>query len=426
MTAANPLRHSAEAAIETPSEAALPPRMQARVFHDLFLPEETRAVRAEVRAFAEAHIAPVAAQIGTREESAASFPQSLFARMGEAGLFAIPFGREDGGRGLAYPALATCAVIEELAYFSNGLAAVYDVHCILAGHALKRGNPKLRKRYLKPLTRGEIIGSFATSEPEASSDLSPETIGTLAERAHGGFRISGRKRWITNAPVSDFVVVLARAPEGLTTFVVDKRLPGVSVGPLDIKMGNKVQLTADVVFDDVFVPEDHIIGRAGGGLRVALETLTYGRVGIAASGVGMAQSAFDQAAAHMLERRVFGKRLAEMQHWQYRMAERATEIENARNLYTKAALRLDAGEAFPEPEAAMAKLYGTRLAGDMARDAIQVFGARGFVQRLGADGSTFRLEEIYRDAKIAEIYEGANEIQQWVIARSLFGRDVTG
>ncbi len=159
---------------------------------------------------------------------------------------------------------------------------------------------------------------------------------------------------------------------------------------------------------------------------MALATLTYGRIGIAAAGVGVAQAALDLAVDRTRSRHLFGKPLGAMQHWQYRLAQRATELDCARTLYQKAALRVDRGERVPEPEAAMAKAYATRLAGDMARDAIQVFGGYGFAREISETGETFRLEELYRDAKVLEIFEGANEVLLWVVARQLIGRDVTG
>lgn len=153
------------------------------------------------------------------------------------------------------------------------------------------------------------------------------------------------------------------------------------------------------------------------GLRVALSILTYGRIGIAATGVGMAQAAFDHSVGHLRSREAFGKKLGAFQHWQFRMAERATQFENARNLYIKAALRMDLGVELPEPEAAMAKFYATEAAGDMTRDGVQIFGGYGFLRELSEDGSHYKVEEIYRDNKISEIYEGTNEIQRMVIAR---------
>jgi butyryl-CoA dehydrogenase len=188
-------------------------------------------------------------------------------------------------------------------------------------------------------------------------------------------------------------------------------------------MGNRGQLTSDIYFDNVEVPAENMIGDEGKGLHIALGTLTYGRIGIGASGVGMAQSAFDESVAHMKQREAFGKTLSGFQYWQFRMAERAIQIENARNLYCKAAFRMDQGIEFPEPEAAGAKYYGTECATDMARDAVQIFGGYGYMRLLEHDQSTSKVEEIYRDSKVTEIYEGTNEIQKFIIAREIFGRD---
>lgn len=404
----------------------LPIRYQDKLYHDLNTPEEVLAIRQEVRRFADQYVAPAAHAIGHTEESVAAFPRELFARMAEAGLFRIPFAEEVGGRGLRHPATATAVMIEELAYHSNSVAAIVDVHCILAGNALVHGSDSIKQRYLKPLLAGEKIGSFATTEPDASTDLSIEAMRTVATRTEDGYIVNGRKRFITNAPVADFVVLLCVDGERMTELVVELDWPGVRVGEPDRKMGNNGQLTADIHFDNVRVPAENVVGQPGDGLKIALQTLTYGRVGIAASGVGMAQALFDHSAARLKSRKAFGKVIAQFQHWQFKLAERATEIENARNLYLKAAWRMDQGHAFPEPEAAMAKWYGTNLAGEFARDAVQIFGGYGFMRELAADGSHYRVEEIYRDCKIAEIYEGTNEIQKLVIARAIFGKGITG
>jgi alkylation response protein AidB-like acyl-CoA dehydrogenase len=200
----------------------------------------------------------------------------------------------------------------------------------------------------------------------------------------------------------------------------------VSVGRADRKLGNRGQITADVRFDGVRVPATNMIGERGQGLNLALRVLVYGRIGIGAAGVGMAQRAFDLMVDQLQNRQAFGRSLGAFQHWQFRIADYAADLEAARSLYLKAATRLDAGVAFPEPEAAMAKLRGSSLAVDIARDAVQVLGGYGFTHELGADGRIFKAEEIYRDAKIGEIYEGANEIQKWVIARTALGRTITG
>ncbi|VVE55313.1 acyl-CoA dehydrogenase family protein [Pandoraea anhela] len=418
--------------MDTHTQHYLPPidapeRQQDRLFHETFVPAETLEVRAKVRAFADRYVAPIAWEIGSRAESKEHFPHELFSRMAEAGLFRIPFALDVGGLGLQYPALATAVMIEELAYHSNSIAAIVDVHCILAGHALENASEDLRARYLRALLAGRKIGSFATTEPDASTDLSVNTMQTvLVANPRGGYVVNGRKRFITNAPVADFVVLLCTHEGRMTEVVVDMDAPGVRVGKPDRKTGNHGQLTADIHFNDVHVDADNVVGEPGNGLKIALQTLTYGRIGIAASGVGMAQSVFDHSVHRLKQRRAFGKTLAQFQHWQFKLAERATEIENARNLYVKAALRMDQGHAFPEPEAAMAKWYATQLAGDIARDGVQIFGGYGFMKELAADQSHYHVEEIYRDCKIAEIYEGTNEIQKLVIARSLFGKEVTG
>ena len=401
-------------------------RYSDTMYHDLLSPAETLAVRAESRAFAEAEIAPRAYALSQADESVDLFPHELFQAIGRQGLFGLSFGVEDGGRGLDYPVCATVSAIEEMAYFSNPVAAVYDVHCILAGRALSKAGPELRERYLRPVIAGQKIASFATTEPLASTDLSPKTLRTHAELVDGVYCVNGRKRFITNSPVADFVVALCMSPDGPVMLVIDLDTPGVRVGAPDLKLGNRCQLTADIEFNDVRVAETQRIGSPGDGLRTALASLTYGRVGIAACGVGMAQAAFDQGMAHLLSREAFGRKLGAFQHWQFRMADRAMEIENARSLYLKAARRLDAGESAPEPEAAMAKAYATELSVSMARDAIQIMGGYGYMRKLAAEDREYPVEAIYRDAKIGEIYEGPNEIQRMIIARRLFGRDVVG
>ncbi|MEU4377219.1 acyl-CoA dehydrogenase family protein [Pseudonocardia alni] len=403
-----------------------PERLADRMYHDLLSPDEIRDVRARVRASSDKVVAPVAARIANGDERTDGFPRDAFDGLASEGLFRLPFPKDVGGDGLAHPATATAVIVEELAYHSNSVAAIFDVHCILAGNALNQGSPEQRERWLRPLVEGEFIGAFATSEPGASSDLSPDAVTTEAVFDGGDWVLNGRKRWITNSVVAGVVVVLARTGSRLSTFIVPTNTPGVTVGTPDRKLGNRGQITADVVLDDVRLSPEYLLGSEGGGLKIALQTLTYGRIGIAAAGVGMAQAALDHTVAHLKSRHAFGGPLGGKQHWQFLMADRTTEIEVARDLYLKAALRLDAGIPFPEPEAAMAKLFGTRLAVDIARDAVQAFGGLGFTYQRGADDAQGPVEAIYRDSKIGEIYEGANEVQKWVIARQLFGREVTG
>lgn len=402
-----------------------PRRRSKQMFNDIFLPEEVRAIREEVRSFAKQELRPRAHILNNTPERRDSFPREIFELMSEAGLYEIPFSADMGGRGLQYPTLATLVAIEELAYYSPGVAsALYDGQAILVGKTLDRAQPELRQRYLPQLIKGEFVGAFATSEPEASTDLSVNSMLSVAERVDGGWVVNAHKRWITNSVAADLILLLCRTGDHLTMLCVDMHAPGVTVGDPDLKMGNHAQLTADVHIKDVFVADDHVVGEVGEGLRSALGALMLGRMGIGAIGVGMAQAAMDFAVDYSSKRKVFGQELARFQHWQFVFAEHAQGIENARNLYTKAALRYDQ-EGQAEVEAAMAKIAGSRLAVEVARDAIQVCGAYGFVRKLQATESYFPLESIYRDAKIGEIYEGANEVQRWIVARNLFGRELT-
>ena len=407
--------------------APAPPRTQDRMTHDVWLPPEIVALRAEARTAVEKRLAPFAREIGQREESVDSFPWEAFRGLADEGLFTVPFGA-DYGRGLEHPMLGTCTVTEEIAYHSSSMAGVYDGQCILVPQTLTFASDEVRARLIPELTSGRTAFSFATTEPETSSDLTAERMRTVAEETSDGFVVNGRKRWITNSVVAGWVSILCRAghTDRATMLLIDLHSPGVRVGRPDLKMGHRGQITADIVLDNVVVPRENLLGTVGGGLGVALSALVRGRIGIGAAGVGVAQAALDLAVERLRTRHVFGGPLGRMQHWQFTMAQRATEIECARTLYQKAATLLDRGDRSAEPEAAMAKAYGTKLANDLVREAIQIHGAVGFAREVAESGESVRLEEMYRDAKILEIFEGANELQQWIIARNLIGRDVTG
>ncbi len=396
--------------------------------HDVWLPEEIVRVRQLAREAVARAVVPYAREIGQREESPESFPWQAFRGLADEGLFGVPFGA-DFGMGLQHPMLGTCTVTEEIAYHSSSLAGVFDGQCILVPQTLTFASPELRARLIPELVSGRVAFAFATTEPDTSSDLTAARLRTVAEETSDGFVVNGRKRWITNSVARGWVSVLVRAGEGsdrATMLLVDLASPGVRIGTPDLKMGHRGQITADIEFTDVHVPRSHLLGEAGGGMAVALSALVRGRIGIGAAGVGVAQAAVDLAVDRLRTRQVFGAPLGAMQHWQFVMAQRATEIECARTLYQKAATLVDRGDRTAEPEAAMAKAYGTRLANDVVREAIQIYGALGFARQVGETGEAVRLEEMYRDAKILEIFEGANELQQWIIARRLIGRDITG
>ncbi|MBR0898964.1 acyl-CoA dehydrogenase family protein [Bradyrhizobium tropiciagri] len=401
-------------------------RRAESLYSDVFVPGETLAIRKEARQFADDVVRPIAYELNTTPEARETFPRGLFDALAKNGIYEIPYPADVGGRGLEFPTLATMTVLEELAYYSPSAAsALYDGQAILCGKTLENAPQHLRNEYLPKLVRGELVGSFATSEPDASTDLSPAAMKTVATRVDDGWRVNGRKRWITNSVAADFILVLCRTGDAQTFLLADMKQDGISVGEPDLKMGNHAQLTADVIFDNAYVPESHVVGTVGGGLKAALTALTLGRMGIGAIGVAMGQAAFDYACDHMEKRKVFGQELARFQHWQFTFADHAMAIENARALYQKAAYLYDkTGRA--DTEAAMAKVVGSELAVELARDAIQVCGAYGFARQVKGSNQQLPLEAIYRDAKIGEIYEGANEIQRWIIARKIFGRALAG
>lgn len=397
-------------------------RTDERLYHSMGLPAEVNEVRARVREFAQNEVAPRVAAMEERPEDVAHFPTEVFQGMAQLGLYRVPFKSDEQGAGLESPMLATAVLMEELAYYSNSIAVIYDCQCVLAGRVLQYASDELKMAYLPPLMSGEKIACVAITEPDAGSDVSPSSVQTVATPVNGGWSLTGRKRFIINAPVADFACVLCTIGGALSMVVVAMKCEGIAVPPPDRKMGMHACLTADILFDGAHVPTDNLVWQAGKGLRIALGALTRGRIAVGASGVGMAQASLDQGIHHMKQRRMFGKTLADMQHWQFKFAEHATHIAMARDLCYKAAIRHDAGVEFPEPETAMAKYYGTELAGNVARDTIQVMGGYGFMSRMGADGSVNDAERIYREAKGPEVYEGSNEIQKWMIARQMFGR----
>lgn len=403
-------------------------RTQERMTHDLLLPEETVEVRGRARSSVQRHLRPVARSIGSSTESAESFAWEPFRAMAADGLFAVPF-EAPYGPGLEYPMLAVCTIAEEIAYESSSMAGVFDGQCILVPSTLRYASDALRERLIPELTSGRTAFSFATTEPDTSSDLTAARLGTWAEETDDGYLVNGRKRWITNSVVAGWVSILVRAGrdgDRAHMLLIDLSSEGVRIGEPDLKMGHRGQITADIVLENVKVPKENLLGEPGRGMSVALDALVRGRIGIGAAGVGVAQAALDLAVHRLRTREVFGKPLGAMQHWQFQMARRATELECARSLYQKAALLLDKGDLTAEPEAAMAKAYATELANDVVREAIQIYGALGFARQVGETGEAVRLEEMYRDAKILEIFEGANELQRWIVARRLIGRDITG
>lgn len=399
----------------------LPARMQDKLYKDIYVPKETQRLRRKFREFAQKELFPIAYDLGQKEEKNENFPFELFRSMAKKGFFKVAFSKKEGGLGLKYPACAAGVLSEELAYISASFAGSVNAHYLLTGKSLSFGSRFIINKYLKPLLNGELFGSFAMTEPQSGSDVRPQTLITKARKRGDRYIITGQKRYITNAGVADFVCTLVSLNGQACMMVIDLDSKGCTVSKPDKKLGNRGELTYDIYFKNVSVPKQNLIGNEGEGLKICVGTLMYGRTGIGANGVGMAQSAFDECVAFMNRREAFGKKLNEYQHWQFLMAGRAVEIENARNLYIKSALSLDNGNAFPVLESSGAKYYGSKISVDMARDAVQIFGGLGLMVELAHDGSTYKVEEIYRDSKVGEIYEGSNEIHKMVIAREIFG-----
>ena len=401
----------------------LPERKQETLYNDRFIPAETIKLRKKYRAFAEKELLPRAYEIGQKRESNDNFPIDLFKSMAKKGFFKVAFSKKDGGLGLKYPACASAVLAEELSYISASFAGSVNAHFLLSGKSLSFGSAYIKKKYLKPLLDCEMIGSFAMTEPQSGSDVRSESLTTRARKRGDNYIVNGQKRYITNAGVSDFIATLVNLNGKSCMLVIDTKSKGCTTSDPDKKLGNRGELTYDIYFDNVSVPRKNLIGKEGEGLRICVAALMYGRTGIGASGVGMAQSAFDETVSFLNERESYGQKISRFQHWQFLLAERAVEIENARNLYIKSALSLDNGNQFPIVESSGAKFYGSKLSVDMARDAVQAFGGLGLMVELGHDESTYKVEEIYRDSKVGEIYEGANEIHKMVIAREIFGKN---
>jgi alkylation response protein AidB-like acyl-CoA dehydrogenase len=315
---------------------------------------------------------------------------------------------EYGGGGTDF--LSYALLIEEISRADAGVGVTLAVHTS-AGTLpiLTHGTVEQKARWVPALARGQKIGCFALTEPEAGSDAA--AIRTRAEKVPGGYRVSGHKQWVTNGRVAGTMVLFTRAPEGVTAFVVDMNAGGISFGKHAEKMGVISATTDDILLDDVFVPEEDRLGEEGKGLRVALGTLAGGRIGIAAQALGIAEAAFRYATRYATQRTTFGKPIGEHQAVAFKLADMQTKLEAARLLVHKAAWTKDQGLRHVEI-GARAKLYASRVANEVAYEALQVLGGQGYMK-------DHPVERYYRDARVTEIYEGTSEIQRLVISQGI-------
>ena len=366
-------------------------------------------VRDAVRAFAQAELWPHAA----RWDKEHLFPKDAHRGLAALGAYGICVPEEFGGADLDYLTLAL--VLEEVAAGDGGVSTTISVtNCPVNAILMRYGTADQKKRWLTPLARGEMLGAFCLTEPQAGSDAS--ALKTSATKSADGYVINGVKQFITSGKNGDVAIVIAvtdkgAGKKGMSAFIVPTRTPGYSADRLEDKLGQHSSDTAQVTFDDCLIPADHLIGAEGEGYRIALSALEGGRIGIAAQSIGMARSAFDCALAYAKDRQSFGTAIIHHQAVGFRLADCATQIEAARQLTWHAASLRDAGVPCLK-EAAMAKLFASEMAEQVCSAALQTLGGYGYV-------SDFPVERIYRDVRVCQIYEGTSDIQKLIIQRSL-------
>jgi len=376
---------------------------------DFELNEEQKMLKSMLRDFATKEIEPSAAQI----DEEASFPAENIKKMAELGLMGIPFPEKYGGSGGG--PLEFAIITEELSRVCAATGAIYFVTSGLAGKPLYRfGNEEQRQRFVIPVAKGEKISCFALTEPGAGSDAAKTE--TTATRVDNGYVLNGNKLFITNGNEADIAVVFATVDKslrhkGITAFIVEKGTPGFSVGKLEHKLGIRASSTAELIFEDCFVPEENRLGNEGDGFKIAMKSIDSSRVSVAAQALGIAQGAFDKALAYAEERKQFGQSINKFQAIQWMLADMATQIDAARLLVYKAAVLEQNGMPFLK-ESCMAKLFAPEMAMSVTSKAIQIYGGYGYVKE-------YPLERYFRDAKICSIYEGTDEMQRMTIARSL-------
>ena len=368
--------------------------------------------RAKVRAFAESEVKPVAFLLDKENR----FPDEIVSKMGALGLMGVPYPTEYGGAGL--DVLSYAIAVEELSRVDGGTGVILSAHVSLGSWPIfAYGTDEQKRKYLAPLARGEKIGAFGLTEPNAGSDAGGTETTAVLKGDH--YILNGGKIFITNAPKADTYVVFAvTTPDigtrGISAFIVEKDFPGFDFGDHYDKMGIRSSSTAELIFNNVPVPRENLLGKEGEGFKIAMATLDGGRIGIASQALGIAQGAYDSAVEYAKERVQFGKPIGFQQSISFKLADMATKLRCARMLIYSAAELKEHHEPYGM-ESAMAKMYASDIALEVTNDALQIYGGAGFMK--GMD-----VERAYRDAKITTIYEGTNEIQRVVIASHILGK----
>jgi butyryl-CoA dehydrogenase len=372
--------------------------------------ESKKLLIEQVHTFAENKIKPIASKL----DATGDFPKEIIRLLGEMGIMGMMVPETWGGAGM--DAVSYAMTLEEISAACASTAVIVSVNNSLVCAPLNYfGNDLQKEKYLKPLAQGNKLGCFALSEPGHGSD--PAGLECSATRVPGGYKIRGTKNWITNGKEADFCILFAtldknQGHKGICCFIVDTKTPGYVVSKLEDKLGITASSTAQLFFDDVFVPEECLLGKPGEGLKIALNTLDGGRIGIAAQALGIGRAAFESSKRFAIEREQFGAPIAKLQAIQWFIADMATRLQGARLLTWSAARAKDLGLKFTK-EAAMAKLSASEAAMWITTKAIQVHGGYGYTKE-------YSVERNFRDAKITEIYEGTSEIQRLVIAAQEF------
>ena len=372
------------------------------------LSEDEQMFRDAVRQFAEDEVRP---RVHAMDEAQKIDP-ALITQCFELGLMGIEVPEELGGAGSSF--FTAALVVEELSRVDASVGVFVDVQNTLVNNAFLRwGSGDLKAKYLPQLT-AEKVGAYALSEAGSGSDAF--ALATRAAKADGGFRLTGRKLWITNGGEAEVFIVFANVDpaqgyKGITAFIVEKEFAGFTVGKKEDKLGIRASSTTELILEDVFVPAENVLGEVGKGYKTAIETLNEGRIGIGAQMIGIGQGALDATVKYVQEREQFGKKIGDFQGVQFQLAQMAVELEASRLMVYNAARLKDAGQPFLQ-EAAMAKLFSSQVAQRITSTAIDLFGGYGFTKE-------YPVEKFYRDSKIGTIYEGTSNMQLQTIAKNL-------
>jgi len=376
---------------------------------DFKFTEEQLLIQEAARDFAKTELLPGVIERDEKQE----FPKEQVKRMGELGFLGMMTSEQYGGSGM--DTVSYVLVMEEISKIDASCSVIVSVNNSLVCWGLEKfGNEQQKQKYLAPLAKGEIIGAFCLSEPEAGSDATSQKTTAIENGDH--YIINGTKNWITNGGTADVYLVIAQTHpdlkhKGINAFILEKGMPGFEIGPKEQKLGIRGSDTHSLIFNDVKVPKENRIGEDGFGFKFAMKTLAGGRIGIAAQALGIASGAYELALAYSKVRKSFGTEICNHQAIAFKLADMHTQIEAARHLVLKAAWDKDQGNNY-DLSGAMAKLYASQVAMDTTIEAVQIHGGNGYVKE-------YHVERLMRDAKITQIYEGTSEIQKIVISRSI-------